>query len=102
MGTSGVERLRAAIDELTTADVRGVAQRDDLAGLWWELARLEAQFSRRLGELDHSVEWAVDGSRSAAGWLVKNGRAGKGEAYHRGKGAPQTAHRTPQAGACEA
>ena len=91
MGTGGVERLRAAIDELTAADVRGLGQRDDVAELWWELARLEAQFSRRLGEFDLSVEWAVDGSRSAAGWLVKNVRAGKGEAYHRVKVARQTA-----------
>ena len=95
-----MERLRAAIDELTAADIRGFAQRDDLAELWWELARLEAQFSRRLGEFDGSVEWAVDGSRSAAGWLVKNLRAAKGEAYHRVKsrGRPHRCRRRPQRG----
>jgi hypothetical protein len=89
--TGGVELLRAAVDELAQAEVVGVAQRDDLAGLWWEMARLEAQFARRLAELDTSVEWSVDGSRSAAGWLVANLRAASGEAHHRVKVARQAA-----------
>ena len=67
-----VEQLRAAIDELAQAEVVGVSQRDDLVALWREMARLEAQFARRVAELDRSVEWSVDGSRSAAGWLIAN------------------------------
>jgi hypothetical protein len=66
METAAVEQLRAAIDELAQAEVVGVSQRDDLVALWREIARLEAQFGRRLAELDASVEWSVDGSRSAA------------------------------------
>ncbi|MDQ1476446.1 MAG: hypothetical protein QOE62_1675 [Actinomycetota bacterium] len=91
MAVAGVELLRAAIDELAQADVVGRAQRDDLVGLWREMARLEAQFARRLAELDTSVEWSVDGSRSAAGWLVANLRAASGDAHHRMKVARQTA-----------
>ena len=45
-----MEQLRAAIDLLAAADVVGLAQRDDLAQLWRELARLDAQFARRLAE----------------------------------------------------
>jgi hypothetical protein len=89
MTTGAVEKLRAAIDELAEAEIRGAAQRDDLAELWREMARLDAQFARRLAELDHSVEWSVDGSRSAAGWLVANTRAASGEAHHRVKVARQ-------------
>ena len=69
----------------------GVVQRDDLVALWREMARLEAQFARRVAELDSSVEWSVDGSRSAAGWLVANLRLASGEAHHRVKVARQTA-----------
>ena len=67
----------------------GWSQRDDLAELWREMARLEAQFARRVAELDTSVEWSLDGSRSAAGWLVANLRAASGEAHHRVKVARQ-------------
>jgi Domain of unknown function (DUF222) len=91
MSTPDVEQLRAAIDALAQADVVGQAQRDDLVGLWWEMARLEAQFARRLAELDNSVEWSVDGSRSAAGWLIANVRSATGDAHHRVKVARQSA-----------
>ena len=91
METGGVEQLRAAVDALAAADVVGVSQRDELAALWRELTRLEAQFARRVAELDTSVEWSVDGSRSAAGWLVANLRLATGEAHHRVKVARQMA-----------
>jgi len=91
MAISGVEQLRAAIDELAQAEIVGVVQRDGLAGLWREMARLEAQFARRVAELDTSVEWSVDGSRSTAGWLVANLRVASGEAHHLVKVARQTA-----------
>ncbi|HEY5013770.1 MAG TPA: DUF222 domain-containing protein, partial [Acidimicrobiia bacterium] len=87
----GVEQLRAAIDELSDAEIVGVGQRDDLSGLWWEMARLDAQFARRVAELDTSVEWSVDGSRSTTGWLVANLRMASGEAHHRVKVARHTA-----------
>jgi hypothetical protein len=92
MSSGGVERLRAAVDELAAAEIVGVSQRDDLRALWCELARLDAQFARRVGELDTSVEWSVDGARSAAGWLVANLRLASGEAHHRVNVARHTAH----------
>jgi hypothetical protein len=91
MTIDGLEQLRGAIDALAHAEIVGVAQRDDLHALWREIARLDAQFARRVGELDTSVEWSVDGSRSPAGWLVANLRMASGEAHHRVKVARQTA-----------
>ena len=91
MELPAVEQLRAVIDQLSQADIVGAPQRDDLVGLWREMARLEAQFARRVAELDTSVEWSVDGSRSAAGWLIANLRVASGEAHHRVKVARQTA-----------
>jgi hypothetical protein len=81
--TGAVEMLRAAIDDLAEAEIRGSSQRDDLADLWREMARLDAQFARRFEEFDHSAEWSVEGARSAAGWLVAKVRAASGEAHHR-------------------
>jgi hypothetical protein len=92
MESGVVEHLREAVNALARADIAGVPQRDELAGLWRQLTRLEAQFSRRVAELDTSVEWSVDGSRSAAGWLVANLRMASGEAHHRVKVARQIAH----------
>jgi hypothetical protein len=92
MTTGAVEKLRDAIDELAEAEILGVSQRDDLAELWCEMARLDAQFARRLGELDHSSEWSVEGARSAAGWLVAKARAASGDAHHRVKVGRHAAH----------
>jgi Domain of unknown function (DUF222) len=91
MVSEAVRRLREVIDELAADDVTGASQAEDLVGLWREMARLDAQFARRLAELDRSVEWSIDGSRSAAGWLVARTRAASGEAHHRVKVARQTA-----------
>lgn len=91
METAVVEQLRTAIDALAAADVVGFSQRDELASLWRELTRLDAQFARRVAELDTSAEWSVGGARSAAGWLVANLRLATGEAHHHVKVARQTA-----------
>src|SRR3954451_3469090 len=91
MGTGAVEQLRVVINGLARDDIVGVSQRDELAGLFRELTRLEAQVARRLAELDTSVEWSVDGSRSTAGWLVADVRLASGEAHHRVKVARQRA-----------
>ncbi|HEX4491148.1 MAG TPA: DUF222 domain-containing protein [Acidimicrobiia bacterium] len=91
MVSRAVERLREAIDELAAEDVDGLSQRAVLADLWRELARLDAQFARRLAELDVAAEWSVDGARSAAGWLAAHTRATSGEAHHRVKVARQIA-----------
>jgi hypothetical protein len=87
-----VEQLRAAIDALAEADVVGISQRDELAELWQQMARLDAQFARRVAEFDTSVEWSVDGSRSAASWLVRNLRLATGESHHHVRVARQVAH----------
>ena len=86
-----IEQLRSAIDALAAADVVGISQRDELAELWREKARIDAQFARRVAELDTSVEWSVDGSRSAASWLVRNLRLATGEAHHQVRVARQMA-----------
>ncbi len=86
-----VGKLRDAVDELAAAKIVGCSQREDVAALWCELARLDAQFTRRVGEFDRAVEWAADGARSASGWLVAKCRAASGEAHHRVKVARQIA-----------
>jgi hypothetical protein len=86
-----VERLRGAIDELAGEDVRGAPQAELLTALWHEMTRLDAQFARRLAELDKSSEWSLDGARSAAGWLTARTHTASGEAHHRVKVARQTA-----------
>jgi hypothetical protein len=91
MASSAVERLREAIDDLATEDVSGAPQAELLAALWQEMTRLDAQFARRLAELDRSSEWSLDGARSAAGWLVARTHTASGEAHHRVKVARQTA-----------
>jgi uncharacterized small protein (DUF1192 family) len=67
MTSDSVANLRAAVDELAAAEIIGFSQREDVAALWCEVARLEAQLARRIAEFDRSVEWSADGARSAAG-----------------------------------
>src|ERR1700710_1380286 len=86
-----IEQLRAAIDDLAEGEIVGVTQRDELAGLWQQKARFDAQLSRRIGEFDTSVEWSVDGSRSAASWLLRDLRLATGEAHARVRVARQIA-----------
>ena len=86
-----IGRLRSVIDELASEDIVGLPQRDAVAQLWRELTRLDAQLARRVGELDRSMEWSVDGSRSAASWLVAHARAATGDAHRRVNVARQTA-----------
>jgi hypothetical protein len=55
METGGVEQLRIAIDALAEDVVVGVSQRDELTALRREMARLDAQFARRVAEFDSGV-----------------------------------------------
>jgi Domain of unknown function (DUF222) len=89
--TGGVEQIRIAIDALAAVEVMGISQRDELAGLWQQMARLDAQFARHVAEFDTSVEWSVDGSRSAPSWLVRNHRLATGESHGRVRVARQIA-----------
>ena len=82
MQIGDVEQWRAANDALAAADVVGRSQRDEIVALWRERARLDAQLARRVAEFDTAVEWSVDGSRSAASWLVRNLRLATGESHH--------------------
>jgi Domain of unknown function (DUF222) len=97
-----IEQLRADIDALAAAEIVGVSQRENLGVMWREMARLDAQFARRIAELDASVEWSVDGSRSAASWLVRNFRLASGEAHHRVRVARRMAHMPTASGAWRA
>src|SRR5271170_3656154 len=82
METGALEQLRNAIDALAADEVTGISQRDEIGELWQQMARLDAQLARRVAEFDTSVEWSVDGSRSAASWLVRNLRLATGESHH--------------------
>ncbi len=76
-------KLFEALDELAADDVAGVAQRDVLALLDRARARLDAETSRRLGELDRQGEHRALGYRSAAGFLMGRMRCARHEAYRR-------------------
>lgn len=87
----GIERLHALLDEFAAEVVVGTSQRDELLVLDRARARLDAEVARRLRAFDQSLEWSVDGSRSAAAFLVKHTRCAKGEAHHRVRVARQVA-----------
>lgn len=59
-------KLVEALHELASEDVCGVAQRDVIVALDRMRARLDAEVSRRLGELDGQGEHRVLGYQSAA------------------------------------
>jgi len=90
MVSAAVRRLRDAIDGLAADEIAG-SQGADVAALWRELSRLDAQLARRLVEFDRSMEWSVEGARSCAGWLAAHVRCATGEAQHRVKVARQVA-----------
>ncbi len=79
--TSG--QLHAVLDALAAEHVRGGAQREELVLLERERVRLDAEIARRLAELDRSGEWAIDGARSTASWLVARTRCATRVAHHR-------------------
>ncbi len=81
--TRAVESVESAVDALAAECVAGRPLRDDLLSLERVRARLDAEIARRLVEFDRSVEWSVDGARSAAGWLVAKTRAATGHVHHR-------------------
>ena len=91
MELGGADRWKSANDALAAANVVGVGQRDEITALWQERARLDAQIARRVAEFDTAAEWSVDGSRSAASWLVRNLRLASGEAHHQVRIARQMA-----------
>lgn len=61
----------------------GRSLRDELLALDAARARLDAEAARRLRAFDASLEWAAEGSRSAAAFLVTHTRCARGEAHHR-------------------
>ena len=79
----GADSLHAVLDELAAQDVVGISLRDELLELERARARLDAEVARRLLAFDQSHEWSVDGSKSAAAYLVKHTRCARGEANHR-------------------
>jgi hypothetical protein len=87
--SDAVRLLRAAVDALAAEDIVGVSLRDDVLALERERARFDAEVARRLRAFDRSNEWSLDGSRSAAGFLLTHTRCARGEAYRRVKVARQ-------------
>ncbi len=83
MATDGFEMLIEALDELAADDIVGVAQRDAIVALDKAKARLDAELSRRLAELDRSSEHQALGYRSPAGFLMGRLRCARHEAYRR-------------------
>jgi hypothetical protein len=80
MTVGGVMGLTTAIDVLDCerADLAAGVELQQLLAL---RARLDAHIAERVGAFDASNEWSVDGSRSAAGWLVRHCRMAQGDAY---------------------
>ena len=81
--TRAVEQIENAINELADEEVVGRSLRDELVGLERSRARLDAEIARRLVEFQSSGEWAMEGARSAAGWLAAKTRCTSRVANHR-------------------
>ncbi len=81
--TRAVEQIENAINELADEEVVGCSLRDELVGLERSRARLDAEIARRLVEFQSSGEWAMEGARSAAGWLAAKTRCTSRVANHR-------------------
>ena len=77
-----IEWLGSAIDLLAEAELGGRVG-PELIALEGLRARLDAQICRRLERFDRSVEHALSGHRSAAGWLGEQCRVGSIEAHAR-------------------
>ncbi|MCU1429029.1 MAG: hypothetical protein JWL83_3029, partial [Actinomycetia bacterium] len=87
--TGPITALADAIDALAAEEVAGRSQAESLVALHRLQARLDAEVTRRLGALDRSDEWARDGARSSAGWLVGHCRLALSDARRRRKVARQ-------------
>ena len=86
MNTGGIAQLEVAIDALMAEDVvggLGVKLGSAIIELERLQARLDAERARRLVAFDRSMEWTVDGSRSAGSWIAKRSRTNPAEVAHR-------------------
>lgn len=75
--------LRAAVDELAAEDVHELAASvlaADLVELNTQIARLQADRTRRLAAFDATRSWEADGSLSCAAWLRAKCRIAPGAA----------------------
>jgi hypothetical protein len=89
MQTAPLTQLEIAVGALESEEIDGLALADDLRALHRLQARFEAQVSRRVSVFDATHQWAADGSRSAAGWLVRHCRMLASAAHRRVKVARQ-------------
>jgi hypothetical protein len=87
--SDAVALLDAALQALAAQDVTSLALRNELVILDAARARLESEVARRLRAFDRSHEWSLDGSQSAAAYLMRHTRCARGEAYQRVKVARQ-------------
>ena len=74
MITGSIELLDIAIGNLLDDDAvggLGVEFGPGIIELERQRARLDAAIAQRLIRFDQSIEWSVDGSRSAASWIAK-------------------------------
>src|SRR5262245_22445921 len=68
-----VEAIQTAIAALVDQPVVGPFG-DDIRELLRLRSRLDSQIARRVAAFDTSGEWAIDGSRGAAGWIARECR----------------------------
>src|SRR5579862_7506179 len=65
-----LESLRAALDELASADPAGLADGDSVIALHRYRDQLDAVVTRAVGAFDTAQGWSDGGARSAAQWLI--------------------------------
>ncbi len=75
--------LRAAVDALTSLDPVALSARDEVAALLTELARLEAVACAQAEAFRRRRDWAADGARTAAAWVVAACRSRPAVAHRR-------------------
>ena len=64
------DHLHETLDELVRADSFSLSDEDSIIALERELARLEYIVAKAAAAFDAGGEWATDGAKTAAAWLV--------------------------------
>ena len=65
-----LDDLRGTLDELVRADSFSLSDKESIIALERELARLEYLVAKSAAAFDAGGEWATDGAKTAAAWLV--------------------------------
>jgi Domain of unknown function (DUF222)/HNH endonuclease len=72
-----LDALTADVDALVGLDPEALADEESLVALHRQLNRLQAVVTRATGRFETSEAWQLDGSRTAAGWLMRHCRMAK-------------------------